>query len=438
MSSIRTEDSAHPHVGRKQRQSVHSRNKKGASLRGLFVLRNAFRPEEMQKTRDQAAALLSDEHNQFMHLGGNLPNWVQDTLLSGLTEKMEEVLERGLCCSLADHEAEGRSAAEGEIIERGTEDDTNTKAIGRPVIVPVVVPLDEDFFLDTRRHDGNDPEKEKASDEAPLTKVKIFEGARTSSRNRLCLEVYGLDLPSLQQGYQADDGVGESLTKAFETRCTGVTSKSSVPAPDVEGNHASPCVASDESKSKRRRIDDEERETTEHASRSHPKSIRSLSDQAEAACESLMHNFFDFDQFRESFDSMIVNRYYQADGECENKGGGYLKPHLDLLRFGHCILGFSLCGKAVMQFFEILPKSQNKGGTCSEIIKPRDLVPGDGDLVLPGEEQRLVEDQRLGKLLLSLRLNPGDVYILTESARYAVAHGIHSVEGERISVTVRQ
>ncbi len=50
--------------------------------------------------------------------------------------------------------------------------------------------------------------------------------------------------------------------------------------------------------------------------------------------------------------------------------------------------------------------------------------------VLPGEEQNLLEQGRIGSILLDVFLKPGDCYILTREARYACAHSYGCVRIE--------
>ncbi|CAD7973085.1 unnamed protein product [Amoebophrya sp. A120] len=155
-----------------------------------------------------------------------------------------------------------------------------------------------------------------------------------------------------------------------------------------------------------------------------------------------------------------------------------IRPHVDLLKFGPCVVGFNILDDevngSVLRFHEILPRrlesaaavasgissSCTSDGCCTSadptvVCDEKENYASSSNShaatgeenngppllqscqVLPGEEQNLVEQGRIGSILLDVFLKPGDCYILTREARYACAHSILPVMGERISVTVR-
>ncbi|KAI9229080.1 MAG: hypothetical protein DHS80DRAFT_30150 [Piptocephalis tieghemiana] len=125
----------------------------------------------------------------------------------------------------------------------------------------------------------------------------------------------------------------------------------------------------------------------------------------------------DWELIREGqyFTQTILNGYLPGQG---------IRPHVDLARFGHVILGISLGSGCNMNFTPV--NSSAVGQTGYDMIGP--------------ETQGITWTQRL---------EPGDVYIMTGEARWKWMHGIPEcmvdpveddqvARGTRISITLRR
>lgn len=111
---------------------------------------------------------------------------------------------------------------------------------------------------------------------------------------------------------------------------------------------------------------------------------------------------------------------------------------MDLATFEDLIVSFSLCGTAVMRFRPAKPDCpRGLGGGAARAPPPRSLPQADH----PGEtaqKWRLHADTRGVDVLLE----PGDLLVLFDEARYAWTHGIdegtcHEYGGRAIARTLR-
>jgi len=110
------------------------------------------------------------------------------------------------------------------------------------------------------------------------------------------------------------------------------------------------------------------------------------------------------------FDAIILNSYAPRTG---------ITDHVDLLRFEDVVVGLSLVSACTMRFARASAAQlrQAAGG---------DVAPA----AAPGEAPPAVR----------VRLNPGDLYILSGEARYEWTHGIAPEDSteQRISITLRK
>jgi len=148
-------------------------------------------------------------------------------------------------------------------------------------------------------------------------------------------------------------------------------------------------------------------------------------DQEIGNIEELLQNVFDDNYsstgngggFSNIFDNFIINRYKKNEG---------IKPHLDLIdKYQDCIIGISVKGVGVLRLNKIKEEYLP--------IKEKGL---DQKMM---ERVHFTNDDQDPSTTLTVKLHPGDVYILTKSARCDWVHSIDPIKcEERISITYRR